>query len=55
MRKRNEWSFTKRNEWSFTPSVEFVMSITDTTITNVNIIPNGAGVRNIKCEPVKKF
>jgi hypothetical protein len=36
-------------------NVKSVMSITDTTITNVNIIPNGADVRNVNCETVKKF
>lgn len=36
-------------------NVKSVMSITDTTTTNVNIIPNGEGVRNIRCETVEKF
>lgn len=36
-------------------NVKSVMSIIDTTITNVNIIPNGRGVRKIRCETVKKF
>jgi hypothetical protein len=34
-------------------NVKSVMSITDTKITNVIIIPNGAGVRNISVKPYK--
>jgi hypothetical protein len=36
-------------------NVKSVMSITNTKITTVIIIPNGADVRNINCETVKKF
>ena len=35
-------------------NVKSVMSIIDTTSTNVNIIPSGASARNIKFEIIKE-
>ena len=42
----------KKKKWMVIYTiVKSVMSITDTKITNVIIIPNGAGVRNIRVKP----